>query len=449
MRLGRLVLAGGIYLVLGAAPLAAANLSSAVGGMPTLTGNDFTMMPEGVQVSPGSALGETWNYVHPFLSIGEYYTDNLFNAGINQQSDFVTVITPGVWVALPASRQRLRDVETLNTAPGGFELTRFETEIPRRMQAYGLYRANINRHNDFSQENTVNHRGEGMLQYNLRGGFSLELFDIYEVEQDPYATGTSQVLDEYNSNVLSAMAVYRITPKTRVRADVSWYSLSYDANRNLFRDRDDKGISLFAFHQFWEKTSAFLEYGFIDINYDRDFLVDSQDQHYFAGLLWDATEKTRVQGKLGYGVKAFSGSGNSLDDSRDFIGEAKIDHSFTPKTAVALTATRAISETDILGLSDVLTHRVGIAYSQRITSKVRAIVDFNFLRNSYRGGDVIVGLLAGKRVDNYFGAGISLGFSLRDWLNLSAGYKYTERDSNFNVNDYKNNTFFISLTAAL
>lgn len=447
--MGRLILAGGICLVFWAVPLLAANLSSAVGGMPSLTGNDFTMMPEGGAVSPGSAFGEAWNYIHPFLSLGEYYTDNLFNDAVNKESDFVTVITPGIWFALPASRQMLMDVETLNTAPGGFELTRFDTEIPRRMQAYGLYRANINRHNDFSQENTVNHRGEGMLQYNLRGGLSLELLDIYEVEQDPYGTGSSQSLDEYKSNVVSVTGGYRITQKTRVRADVYWYSLSYDANANRFRDRDDKGVSLFAFHQVLPKTSAFLEFEFIDINYDRNFLGDSQEQHYFAGLLLDATEKTKIRGKLGYGVKSFSGTGATIDDSRDFIGEVKLDYSFTPKTSLALTATRAISETDILGLSDVLTHRVGIVYSQRITAKVRAIADLDYLRNSYRGGDVIIGLLAGKRVDDYLGAGISLGFSLRDWLNLSAGYKYTERDSNFDLYDYKTNTFFMTLTAAL
>jgi len=443
MKLLHLVLAGGMYVLLGVAPLAAANMATPVANY------DLTLMPEGVTTSSDSAFGETWNYFNPFLSLGEYYTDNLFNSDNNQQSDFITVITPGIWVALPASRQPLTDVETVNTVPGGFELTRFDTDLPRRMQAYALYRANINRHNDFSQENTVNHRAEGMLQYNFRGGLALELLDIYEIEQDPYGTGTSQVLDEYKSNVLNAMAVYRITPKTRVRADFSLYSLSYDSSLNRFRDRDDQGFSLFAFHKFWEKTSAFLEYEFVNIDYDRNFLVDSKEHRYFVGALWDATAKIAVQGKLGYGVKSFEGGATAFDDNRDLIGEARLDYRFTPKTSLGLTATRAVNETDILGLSDVLTHRVGIDYSQRITSKIRLIADLNYLRNSYRGGNVTSGFLVGKRVDDYLGGGLTLGFSLRDWLNLSVGYNYTERDSNFTIYDYQTNTFFVTLTAAL
>lgn len=449
MRLKSFMFAGVLGFFLATTPIEAASLSGAVGGLPSSTGYELSLLPEGVKSDPDSTFGTTWNYFNPFLSIGEYYTDNLFNAPSNQQSDFVTVITPGIWFALPASRQPLTDVETINTVPGGFELTRFDTDLPRRMQAYALYRANINRHNDFSQENTVNHRAEGMLQYNFRGGLALELLDIYEIEQDPYATGTSQVLDEFKSNVLNLMAVYRITPKTRVRADFSLYSLSYDDSRNQFRDRDDKGYSLFAFHQFWEKTSAFVEYEFVDIDYDRNALVDSQEHRYFAGLLWNASEKLGVQGKLGYGVKSFKSGFNQFDDKRDLIGEARLDYRFTPKTSVALTATRAINETDILGLSDILTHRVGVAYSQRITSKVRAIADLSYLRNSYRGGNVTVGLLTGKRVDNYFGAGLSLGFALRDWLNLSVGYNHTQRDSNFDLYQYDTNTFFMTLTAAL
>ncbi|BCR05784.1 hypothetical protein DESUT3_28530 [Desulfuromonas versatilis] len=450
MRIKQLVLAGAVFLFLGANPLAAASLSSAVGGLPSSAGYDSTMMPEGLEVSPDSAFGQTWNYLHPYFSLGEYYTDNLFNTEDNQESDFVTVITPGIWFSLPAGRQPLLDVETLNTAPGGFELTRFDTEAPRRMQAYALYRANINRHADFSEENTVNHRGEGVFRYNFRGGLSLELLDIYEVEQDPYATGNSRQLNEFTSNVLNALAVYRITPKTRLRADYSWYTLSYDETAERFRDRDDNGFSLFAFHQFWPKTSLFLEYEFVDIDYDRDLLPDSQEHHYFAGVLWDASEKLRLQGKLGYGVKQFDGRLRDPDDNHDFIGEARLDYHFTPKTSVALITTRQVNETDILaGPSNVLTHRVGVAYSQRITSKVRAIADLNYIRDSYRGGDVVVNLETGKRRDNYYSAGLALGFSLRKWLNLSAGYNYVERDSNFDSSDYQSNIFLLTLTAAI
>ena len=80
------------------------------------------------RVRSGEIYSKRAGYVHPFLSVGGFYTDNLFNNDTDEKSDWVAVMTPGVWVARPASRQKLVNVNTMNTAPGGLALSRFKTK---------------------------------------------------------------------------------------------------------------------------------------------------------------------------------------------------------------------------------------------------------------------------------------------------------------------------------
>ncbi len=86
----------------------------------------------------GELFGGRTGYLHPFLSVGEYYTDNLFNVPDNEEDDWITVISPGLWASFPASNRQPLQVTTYNSAPGGLEVTRFPMEVRRRFQGYGL-----------------------------------------------------------------------------------------------------------------------------------------------------------------------------------------------------------------------------------------------------------------------------------------------------------------------
>ncbi|MEJ2200026.1 MAG: hypothetical protein P8X63_03285, partial [Desulfuromonadaceae bacterium] len=146
-------------------------------------------VPLGQERSAQQIFGRRSGYIHPFVSITESYTDNLFNTESQEESDLITTISPGVWLALPGARQPMLQLVTSSNAPGGLELSRFETETERPFQSYALYRAGIKELRDNPEENLVTHRVEGMIQYNLRGGLSLEGLDIYERDHDAYDTG--------------------------------------------------------------------------------------------------------------------------------------------------------------------------------------------------------------------------------------------------------------------
>jgi hypothetical protein len=394
----------------------------------------------------GDVVGGKSGYIHPYLSIGEYFTDNLFSREYKRQSDFITRVIPGVWAVYPASREQLLRVNTLNTTPGGLELSRFRTASTGRLQAYGLYQLDSNFHDRFSSEDRTNQRGEGMLRYNLRGGLSFEVFDVYELDHDGYGTGASRSLDKFKSNLASGRITYDYSPKLSFEAEYGYYFLEYGADENTYRDRNDNSVAARVFYRILPRTSVFVEYGFIDISYDEDILTDSTQNQAHVGVQWEVTTKSRARFKLGYQNKDFD---DPVDESHnDIIGEFQFDHRFTPKTSVRLRATRKTSETDIIGGNYILAHKVQLRYIQRLTAKLTGSINFYYQNDSYRS-DVTVGGETAKRDDDYFSAGLGLRYALQSWLTLTGGYEFLKRDSNFDTNDYDKNTVYLNVIFTL
>lgn len=396
----------------------------------------------------GDVFGHRRGYIHPFVSVGGYYTSNIFNLDDDERSDTVMVVSPGIWLALPASRQQLVEVETVNTAPGGLGVSRFSIETERRFQGYALYRGEFSENKNFQEAETEDHRAEALLVYRFRGGLSVELLEIFEKDHDPFSTGDAEErqLDTFRSNLLNPVISYQVSPKTRLQLGYSWYVLDYDSARREFRDREDHAVSGSVFYQFAPKTSVFLDYEYIAVDYDNDNSRDNHENRVFGGLQWRATEKSLGRLRLGYGKKKFEGS---EEDDRDFLAiEAQMNHRFTRKTSAFLSLVRRAGETDVRGARDVLTNRVRLGYTQLLTAKLTGRIVASYNRNDYDGAITLDGQ-TDEREDENYQAEIALGFSPNRWLNFSTGYVYNERDSNFNTWDYEDHTVYLKVTAAL
>lgn len=392
-------------------------------------------------ISSGELYSSRSGYLHPFVSVGGLYTDNLFNTENDEKSDWVTVVTPGIWLARPASRQKLAVINTLNTAPGGLALSRFLPEDDRRLQTYALYRADIREHDKYTSENRIDHRVEGMVRLALRGGLTFELADVYEVNRDPYGTGgtLSRELDKYTSNLFTTMFSYKLTPKFSVRADYGHYFLDYDETRNEYRNREDDSVSAYLYYRVSPKTSVFLQTEYIVVNYDTAVNSDSDSMHYYVGVQLRPRAKLRGQLKIGYGQKDYDVA--TVDDRDEFLYEARIDYFFTPKTSVYLKTNRRVLETDSKGFDDILSHKTQIGYRQRFSAKWRGEAALYFANDEYSG--------ATSRDDDRTGFVAAIGFAPKRWLNLSLGYEFEDRDSDVAGNDYQSNQVFLRATAAL
>ncbi len=406
----------------------------------------YSPEPVAQRLGAGDVFGVRSGYVHPFVSVGGFYTDNLFDSPDDRRSEFVTVLSPGLWVAVPGSRQPLLDIDTRNTAPGGLELTRFRSDPQRRFQGYGLYRADIRKHRNFPEEETTNHQLEGLLQGNLRGGLSLELLNVFTKNYESYGTGLDrEALNTFESNLLRVSAAYPVTPRIRLEVDYGLFSIDYDRTASRFRERDDQTASAWLFYRFLPKTSVAVLYRYVDIDYALPVLPGSREHQVFGGLQWVPSDRSRARVLLGRGEKSFDGD---LGSKSDFIAEARFELSVGPRTALNLRGTRQTNETDIPEVLDVLSHRVRLDLVQRLRERLSAGIELGYARERYRDALGPTGAFSGRR-DNYYSAGVNLGFQFRRWANLSLGYSYLERQSNFGIFEYDSNNLYLNLTGAL
>ena len=413
---------------------------------PQPSANDKPVVAD--QDRPSEAVfGRQSRSIHPFLSITEYYTDNAFSSNKDKKGEFITVLSPGIWLTVPVELEKMSTVDTSTLSPGGLNLSRYPPDAFKRYQAYLSYVANIELHSrDSAGLNFIGHKAEGLLQYNFRGGLSLELLDQFEFSHDDFGTGiSSRELDKYKTNLLSFIATYRLSERFKLRAGYANYIVRYDDASFDFRNRDDNAFSGYIFYKFKPKTSLFVQYDFIDIQYNKDTVSNSKEHHYLGGIQWDMTAKSSGTIKAGYGFKDFTKSG--VNDSKDFIMELQLSHRFTPKTSMTLAASRTTNETNISTTNYIISTAISVGYVQMLTSKLTADIQLAYTNDIYRQ-DLTYEDRTDQLNDKYYTASFSLRHKVKRWLDTSVGYLLSRRDSNFSEFDYTANSIFLRATGS-
>lgn len=385
----------------------------------------------------GDVFERNGGYFHPFLSLRGYYTDNIFNTKDDKKADFAAVISPGLWISVPRFRDNLTEAVSLPY---------FNPKFPRRYQTFLLYRGDIEQFSTYSSENVSNHKVEGFLQYNFRGGLSINQLDRFEQSHDPRGMGTFDQLDKYNSNIFNIILNYAIGEKLMFRVDYVNFFVDYTASRNDFRDRADNSFAGYLFFKIMPKTALFAEYDYVGIDYDKDSVSNSTEHHSFVGIQWDITAKSKGSVKAGQGFKYFDNP--AVDDHGGGIIEAMIDHNFTPKTSLRFIASRKTRETNIPATYFIISGDLRTEYRQKLTEKTSVLLDLSYSNYEYKG-DLTFGGETKRREDNLYTADIAFQFALNKWLKTDIGYTYAVRGSNFSAFNYTTNTTFVKFTGSL
>jgi hypothetical protein len=384
-------------------------------------------------------FGKQGGNFHPFLIFQEMYTDNIFATNTNTKSDFITTLAPGVWLAFPANREKLLSVDTKTTSPGGLQLSRIKPEATRRYQSYFLYSPEFMLYSDHSSLDHVNHRAEGLFQYNLNSGLSFDIIDLFHDREDIAGNGIIDTLYRYQDNLLDFITTYAApSGKFKFELEYSNYDIDYEDLAASYRNRNDNSFGVSAFYKFWPKTSLFVEYNFSDIDFDGGTSTDSTEDRYYAGATWDMTAKTRGTLKLGYIEKDFDSP--ALEDQEGFSVELQTQHHLSPKRGLQINGFRKFNESDFGDASTFLSTGIDIALSQRFTEKWSGTFDVSFENNDYKGFD---------RTDDLFGLGPALRFEPRKWLIFDLGYHYYLNDSNITVYDYEANQVYFRATLSM
>jgi polysaccharide biosynthesis protein VpsM len=419
------------------------------------TRSETAPLPPTENITSGTPKGKEYvfgtrkGFLHPFLAISGYYTDNVFYTKYNRQSDFATVITPGIWLTFPHVNERLLSIDTSNLSPGGFSLSRYSPQTFKRYQSYLTYSADIEMFSNNSSGNDITHKAGGLLQYNLRSGLSFEFADNLLFSHDIRGTGISGVtteLDKFWNNLANFIVTYDSGNRLKFRIDYTNFLLNYDASRNKFRDRVDNTFSSYIFYKVRPKTSVFVEYEFADINYATDASSNARGHSFFGGIQWDITAKSKGSIKAGYGVR--ESVNTTIGNSNNFILEAQIDHKFTPKTSLILKASRKTDETNVAGTNFIVADTLEVTYLQRITGKLTGNIILSYTNDQYNGALTYNGITKPLEEDYYSGA-LALSYKFREWIQLDVGYKYEKRISSFSEFDYVTNLIFFRINGSL
>lgn len=350
--------------------------------------------------------------INPFLSVKEEYTDNVFNSSIDEKGDFSTTLSPGLKVLFPRQKKR------------------YKLEL--------FYQADLERYHKYSSENADNHRARTDFEIKFPAGLDFSLSDEFTRNHDPRGVNIGEELDFYRNNIFSFTAGYSFAERFKVRLDYTNNLIDYEADRNSFRDRTDNSLALYLYYKFLPKTSAFIEYEHVIVDFDESNDFDSTEDHLFGGITWEVTGKTKGTVKAGYGIKDFKGD---LEGFKGSIAEINIDHNFTPRHSIKITAIRKTNETNVFGSDFFITTGIAVNYFQKLTSKITARASASYGRDSFRGEF--------SRRDDTWTGGFGIVYEIRKWLITEAAYLYTNRDSTVDDFDYKNNRFFLRITATI
>jgi polysaccharide biosynthesis protein VpsM len=390
-------------------------------------------------------FGDEGGIFHPFFTAETIWSSNIFYTRDNEDSGFTTTLSPGIWVALPESREKLMSLSTSNSAPGGLEYGHMESDSSRRMQTYFLYSPSFVYYSGESKYNHTDHQIEGLFKYNFGFDLSLEILNQYNIKSDINDDGLGKLLDEYDDNIFTIVLSYTPSPKFKVRIDYSNYFVQFDKTVNEFRDRNDNSISGYVFYTFMPKTSAFVEYERTDIDYDNRSDDDSFEDRYYAGISWEISAKSKGQVKVGLLEKEFDESADR--NQEDFSMEAQIQHALTPKSSISFNAYQKYHETSMTDSYFVRTRGVNSAFLLRFSQKWSGALNASYVNEVYQGSGQRGTL--DERDDDTYGFGPAFKFDAKKWLVFEGGLHYTKRNSNIDVYDYTNKMIYLRMKIAL
>jgi polysaccharide biosynthesis protein VpsM len=350
--------------------------------------------------------------VHPFLSLKEEFSDNIYTTATDQKSDSITVTTPGVKALMP------------------FSMHRVEAEYYAIDRRYGTY----------SGEDTTDHHASGLLDLRFGSLFSLAASGAFDKGHEPRGSSASGFIEVFRKNSGSASAIYQLANRSKVRLDYSTMSINFMTSN--FRDRDESLASGYLYYRFLPKTSAFIEYDRKSVDFTpASTTLDNSMDTISLGITWEATARSKGTVKAGRTSKDFNDP--SVKDFTDWSWSIDLDHKFTEATSMVLVGQREVNETNAVGVAYFTTTGAYAEFSHRFLSKMAFL-----LRGSY-GKDLYSNAVPPetlKREDKTNMLGTGLKYFMQDWLEFGIDYNKRDRNSNIDANDYRETLYILSVS---
>jgi len=252
-------------------------------------------------------------------------------------------------------------------------------------------------------------------------------------------------------NVLHADARVESKPnRFGVAAGVNFDRYEYDPTKLLpsgtssNRDRNYDMVEVYgrASYEFSPGYSAFAHFGYntreFKLNIDRNGVNrDSTGYRVNGGLQMELTRLITGEFYGGYIVQQYK---SPLGEDNGFNFGANLAWTPTPVVTVRLGASHLMNET-------VVATATGVATDSN-EERVSLGVDYGFRPNIILHGDIAYlhdTFTGAGRTDNLFAFSLGATYLINNYMNVTAGYIYNERDSNALLQDFKDNMLRIGI----
>ena len=377
--------------------------------------------------SPGNALWLGQGQVNPFLEVQERYETNVFRVSDDEEedSDFVTVISPGIHVEFPS----VKDAD---------------------FRAIGNYRADLQLYgNDSDSEvdpegelNTNAHRLDGQLLFNFASGLRFKTgYTLNITSAPPDFRGDTR--DQYTEHEFIAQTAYAFADRYEIQLQYDGLLRSYDDTENEADDLTSHGIEATMFYQLFSKFSILGGGSYAMIDREEPTFFDSTEYTGFGGIRYEATERTTSILKVGAIFKDFDTE--LIDDATEVFASGELITELSDTTVLSLQLYRNISETSVSSESSAngayyMTTGVGAQMTHTLT----ALPNLSFTgKFSYSNEDYPED--SSERSDDNLEVSVGADYKFLKYVTVGAHYTYSSTDSNIDTNDFTDNIAFINI----
>lgn len=383
------------------------SLAVAISG--ALCANAWALEPQSVKLGDGLTLT-------PTLELSERYDDNFRAVEENEESSWVTSITPT-----------------------------FVLGAEGRKSAYQLsYSAASDVfHSSHDDDNTDHHlTGDAAYEFDARNRLNLNAgyHRVEETAAQSTQSRRAQENDKYSiANIGGVYSFGAKTARTQLDLGANYQELRYhNSDRlNADKERDTTALSATAYYRVAPKTRALVEARHTDYDYVSNTRLNSDNIALLTGVTWDATAKTSGTIKIGAEKKRFDNS--TLDDNSGSMWEVGVKWMPRTYSTFSLQTRRALDEGDD-GASAIQSQSTTLSWKHEWLDRLSSDVSYTYTDQEYQDYN---------RDDqlSVFGAGLT--YEMRRWLDIGIGYKYAENDSSMDFESYERNIYSISFTASL
>lgn len=392
-------------------------------------------------------FGGGGGYVHPYVTVTSMYDDNVYRTAKDETSDYAMVYSPGIWLALPGTKEQKLQLNTSTLTPGGLGIVEDRGQDFQRFQGYLHYGSVMSRYQDTTDNDTDDQRLDALLQYNLKGGLSFEAMNMYRDGHDERGEGAFGDLDTYTSNLAGGRITYDVGSHFRVRGEYGHFTVAYDDSDNSYLDRADDKYSAYLYYKLSGKSSVFTEYDLTDISYDNMEYLNSTEHTGWLGFRWRHSEKTMGEIKAGYLNKVYSDDAMGGDQG-DFVVKGWLDYHLTGKSRLHFTLARLVEEPDANSSQATVTNQGKVGFIHDLTAKITTTAELGYGLTSYEGDYTYHGI-TDEREDDIYSGSLLVDYQIQQWIGVKARYLYLDRESNFEDLSYTDNRFLLSLTLSM